>query len=64
MQQPSEYALHPFCGCTVMVVEAGTEIKDERTGRTETVEENSAVTKGPLIYCTQRTYDALTARVH
>lgn len=49
-------------GCHVIVVDAGTVIKDERTGREETVTENSAVTKGALIYCTQRIFDALKER--
>lgn len=52
----------PFFGCHVMVVDPGTVIKDESSGREETVDENSAVTKGNLIYCTKKTFDELKRR--
>ena len=59
MKHPSEYKPVPFGSHFVMVVDAGTTITEERTGRAETVDENSAVTKGRMIYCTQATFDLL-----
>ena len=63
MQHPMDYTTTPFGACHVMVVDAGTTIKDERTGREETVTKDSAVTKGSMIYCTQSVFDQLKARI-
>lgn len=58
MKHPSEYHTTPFLGLHVMVVDTGTVIKDERTGDELTVDDDNAVNKGSVIYCTQPTYDA------
>lgn len=42
-------------GFRIEIVEAGTEITDERTGQTETVPENGAVLAGNRCYCTKAT---------
>lgn len=62
MRNPIEYNTTPFHGLNIMVVDPGTVIKDERTEREETVTENSAVQKGSVVYCTQKTFDALKAQ--
>ena len=63
MRHPSEYTTVPLGGLHVMVVDAGTEIKDERTGRVETVDDTSAVSKGSVLWVTQPVYDALKAEI-
>jgi hypothetical protein len=61
MKHPSEYTTVPFFGFHVMVVDAGTVIKDERTGQEATVDDEAAVFKGKMIYCTKPIYDGLAA---
>jgi hypothetical protein len=63
MRHPSKYSAVPFSGLHVMVVDAGTAITDERSGQTIIVDDDSAVRKGAVLYCTQAIFDALKARV-
>lgn len=63
MKHPSEYATVPFNGMRVMVVDAGTVIKDERTGAEITVTDNAAAAKGGTIFCTQSIFDALKKQI-
>ena len=46
-----------------MVVDAGTVIKDERSGEEVTVDDKTAARKGALVYCTKPVYDALKAQI-
>lgn len=59
MKSPSEYTTTPFLGMHVMQVDPGTVITDERTGMEATVEEDTFVTKGNVIFCTQKFFDKL-----
>lgn len=52
MQHPSEYKPQTLGAFHIMVVDPGTVVKDEASGREETVTDGSAVFKGNLIYCT------------
>jgi hypothetical protein len=47
----------------VMVVDAGTVIKDERTGSEIEVTDSSWATKGGVIYCTRAIFEALKKAV-
>jgi hypothetical protein len=46
-------------GLRVTQVEAGTMIRDERTGQKIAVTDDTCVRKGDTILCTERTFDAL-----
>ncbi len=62
MKHPSEYRTIPFNGVHVMVVDAGTVIKDERTGDEVTVTDKVIARKGSVFYVTQPYFDALKAQ--
>lgn len=53
----------PFFCLEVREVDPGTVITDERTGLKATVEDNTFVTKGNVIFCTQKTFDALKEKI-
>lgn len=53
----------PFNGMHIMVVEAGTKVKDERSGEEVVINDETAASKGPVIYCTQKTFDAMKEEV-
>lgn len=63
MKHPLEYPTTPFNGLHVMVVDAGTRVKDERSGEEVEITDTSAARKGSVIYCTQAIFDALKAQV-
>lgn len=63
MLHPSKYSTVPFNGLHVMVVEAGTSVKDGRTGEEVIVDDKTAARKGSVIYCTQAIFDALKAQI-
>lgn len=46
-----------------MEVDAGTVIKDERTGKELTVSDTETVFKGNVMFCTKRTFDLLKEKV-
>lgn len=46
-------------GLRLEVVPAGTTVKDERTGETETVGAGGAVKAGNVMYCTEEVYQRL-----
>lgn len=48
-------------GLRLIIVEAGTTITDNQSGRSETVQEDGAVKAGGAIYCTKPVYDLLVA---
>lgn len=58
----SPFSTAPFNGLHVMVVSAGTVVRDERSGEEIVVDDASAARKGSVLYCTQATFDALKAR--
>lgn len=62
MRHPSEYTTTPFGGLHVMQVDAGTVVTDERTGQSVTIDNETAVRKGNLVYCTSNIYEAIKAR--
>lgn len=62
MKHPSEYTTVPFHGFKVMQVDPGTDIKDERSGETITVDDESSAVKGNIIFCTEKTFNALKAK--
>ncbi len=59
MKHPSEYTTVPLGAFHVMVVDAGTVIRDDATGREETVDEVSIVCKSTVIYCTDLLFSRL-----
>ena len=63
MRHPSEYTTTPFHGLQIMVVDAGTVIKDERSGQEATITDSSYTIKGRLMYCTQPVFDKLKRHV-
>lgn len=63
MRHPSEYTITPFLGMHVMQVDPGAVITDERTGMEATVEDDTFVTKGNVIFCTQKIFDKLREAV-
>lgn len=63
MKHPSEYTTVPLLGVHVMPVDAGTTITDERTSEQITVDDETCAVKGSVIFCTQKTYDAIKASV-
>lgn len=52
MRHPSEYTTVQMGAYRVMVVDAGTTIRDGATGREEIVDDTGVVFKGMLVYCT------------
>jgi len=52
----------PFGAMRVMEVDAGTDVTDERTGETITVDDETAAVKGRVIFCTKKMYEAIKAR--
>lgn len=62
MKHPSEYPVTAFGGIHVMVVDAGTVVKDERSGEEIEITDRTSASKGALLYCTQAVFDALKAR--
>lgn len=63
MKNPIEYATTPFLGMHVMQVDPGTVITDERTGQEATVEDDTFVTKGNVIFCTKKIFDRLKEEI-
>lgn len=61
-RHPSTYTTMPFGAMHVMEVDAGTQVTDERSGETITVDDETSAVKGRVIFCTKRTYDAFKAR--
>lgn len=61
-RHPSEYSTTPLGAVHVMVVDAGTVITDERTGKQITVDDNSTAYKGSVVWCTQKIFDELKTR--
>jgi len=62
MRHPSEYTTVPFGAMHVMEVDAGTVIKDERSGEEITVDDNTVAVKGSVMWCTAKTVAAIAAR--
>jgi len=60
---PSSYSTIPFNGVHFMEVDPGTVIKDERSGESVTVEDDTAAFKGNVCFCTKKTLDAIRAAV-
>lgn len=52
-----------FSGVNVMEVDSGTVIKDERTGKSETVTDDTVVFKGRAMFCTKPMVDRLKREV-
>ena len=59
MKHPSEYTTVPIGAFHVMVVDAGTTIRDEATGQDETVDDGAVIFKGAVIYCTDLMFAGL-----
>jgi hypothetical protein len=59
----TDYPITDFGGLHVMVVDAGSVIRDERTGEEAIVDDNGCVRKGSVIFCTRAVFDALKARI-
>lgn len=59
MKHPSEYTTQPFKGMNVMVVDSGTKITDDRTGKEAKVDDENIVQKGGVIWCTQSMFEKL-----
>lgn len=63
MRSPSEYFTEPFGAMHVMEVDAGTTIKDERSGDTITVDDETVAVKGRVMFCTKKVFDKLKQEV-
>jgi len=59
---PSTYSTVPFGAMSIMEVDAGTVVSDERSGETITVDDETSAVKGRVIFCTKKTYEAFKAR--
>jgi hypothetical protein len=59
MKHPKDYSPVHFNGFHVVVVDAGTTIKDERSGDEVTVDDTTACRKGTVIYCTDPVFQSL-----
>ncbi len=59
MKHPSEYTTVPLGAYHVMIVDAGTVIHDNASGREETVDDGSFVCKGAVVYCTDPSFKRL-----
>lgn len=59
MRNPAEYTTTPWNGLHVMQVDAGTVIKDERSGEEITVTDDTAAFKGRVMFCTKKVFDRL-----
>lgn len=53
----------PLGSMHVMQVGSGTTVTDERTGESITVDDENFAVKGRVIFCTERTYEAIKAKV-
>jgi hypothetical protein len=62
MRSPATYSATALGGVHVMVVDAGTAVRDERSGQVIVVDDATAARKGSVIYCTQKIFDELKAR--
>lgn len=58
-RHPSEYTTTPFFGYRVMVVDNGTEITDERSGDSVTINDNTVAFKGRVLFCTQPIFEKI-----
>ncbi len=63
MGHPAFYNTVPFNGLHVMQVDPGTVIKDERTGKEITVDDDTVAFKGGLMFCTKRIFERLKEEV-
>lgn len=61
-RHPSEYSTVPLGSMHVMQVDVGTNVTDERSGETITVDDETIAVKGRVIFCTERQYEAIKAR--
>lgn len=61
-KHPSEYSTMPLGAMKIMVVDAGTKITDERSGQEAIIDDNTSATKGNVIWCTERVFEAMKAR--
>ena len=58
-KHPRDYGIVKYCGLHIMVVDAGTKVKDERSGQEIKVTDLVSVKKGNVIFCTQVFFDFL-----
>lgn len=63
MRNPILNNASPFNGVKVMEVEPGTVIKDERSGKSKTVTDDTVVFKGNVMFCTKPMVDRLKREV-
>lgn len=63
MKSPSEYFTEAFGSMRVMEVDAGTVIKDERSGEAITVDDETVAVKGRVMFCTRKVFDKLKSEV-
>lgn len=64
MKHPSQYTTTPLGGMKVMQVDVGTVITDERTGMEAIVNDDTFVMKGNVMFCTQKTFEAIQAKIN
>ena len=62
MKHPADYSTVPLLGLHVMAVDAGTVVTDERTDQKVTIDDNTSCRKGNVVFCTEKTFEALKAR--
>ena len=63
MRSPSDYFTEAFGSMRVMEVDSGTVVKDERTGETIIVDDETAAVKGRVIFCTKKVFDKMKQEV-
>ena len=63
MTHPAFYTTEPFGSMHVMAVDPGTVIKDERSGESVTIDEQTFAVKGRVIWCTHTTADRLREHI-
>ncbi|CUX07731.1 hypothetical protein CFBP6626_07620 [Agrobacterium tumefaciens] len=63
MAHPAIYSTISFLGMILMRVDSGTIITDEVTDQEFTVEDDTFVAKGNVIFCTHKFYDRLKEQI-
>lgn len=59
MRSPSDCFTEAFGSMHVMEVDPGTVVKDDRSGESITVDDETAAVKGRVIFCTKKVFDKL-----
>jgi hypothetical protein len=63
MKHPMNYTTSPWAGLRVMCVDIGTVIKDERTGREITVDDETMAMKGNVAFVTEKVFESIKTKI-